>query len=249
MESADKSSSTLNNNHRDNLERVIKTSSELLPTPSNIKRKYKGQYSIGEEIANSITHGIGALLSIAGLVLLIVFALRSGESLKLASGIIFGVSLILEYLASTMYHAIQHPKAKAVLRVIDHSSIYLLIAGSYTPFLFIPLRDHGGIPLMFIIWGVALIGIVVEAFWREKPKWINVVIYVAMGWFIIFKLPTLISVIPSGCLALLVIGGLCYTFGCIFYLMKRVKFMHAIWHLFVLGGSICQFLAVLLYLM
>lgn len=212
-------------------------------------KKHKGQYSIGEEIANSVTHGVGVLLGIAALVLMIVFAVRGGGGLKLVSAIVFGITLILEYLASTLYHAIQPPLAKRVLRVLDHSFIYILIAGSYTPFLLLVLLDHGGLLFLAIVWIIAAIGIVVEAFWREKPKWVNAVIYIAMGWLIVFKIPVIVQLLPVGCLWLLVAGGISYTLGTLFYVLKRVPYFHSIWHLFVLGGSICQFLAVLLYLL
>lgn len=207
----------------------------------------KKQYTVGEEIANSVTHGIGVLLSIAALVLLLVFAHKGGGGVKTASALVFGITLILEYLASTLYHAIQPPRAKRVFRVIDHSCIYLLIAGSYTPFALVTLGDHGGWTIFFLVWSVAVAGIVVEAFWREKPKWVNVVLYVALGWVVIWKIHDLIALLPAPGLWLLVGGGIAYTVGTVFYLLKNIRYMHSIWHLFVIAGSVFQFFAVLLY--
>lgn len=206
-------------------------------------------YTLGEEIANSITHGIGVLLAIAGLVLLIVKAALGGaEPAHLASGIVFGVTLILEYLASTLYHAIQVPAAKRVFRIIDHSSIYLLIAGSYTPFCLITLARAGGIVLFVIVWALAIAGISFEVIGRQRqPRWVTTVIYLCMGWLVVFRLPQLISALDPVALALLAVGGLCYTVGCAFYLMKKVRYMHSVWHLWVLAGSIFQFMAVILY--
>lgn len=206
-------------------------------------------YTMGEEIANSVTHGLGALLGVAALVLLIVKAVADGaEPVRLASAIVFGTSLILEYSASTLYHAITYPPAKRILRIVDHSCIYLLIAGSYTPFTLGPLLSHGGLIIFGIVWVMALAGIVAELFLRERqPRWLTVTIYLVMGWLVIFQLPTLISVLALPCLVLLAAGGLCYTVGTAFYLMKHIRYMHSVWHLWVLAGSVCQFLAVILF--
>ncbi len=208
-------------------------------------------YTVGEEIANSVTHGLGAMLSVAGLVLLIVRAVDAGGAPnELASAIIFGLSLILEYSMSTLYHAITYVPAKRVLRTLDHSCIYLLIAGSYTPFTLGPLLHEGGVVLLVVVWAFALVGIGVEVFLRERqPRWVTITIYLVMGWLVVFRLPQLLASLAPGCLALLVAGGLCYTVGTGFYLAKRVRYMHSVWHLWVLAGSVCQFLAVILYLL
>ena len=208
-------------------------------------------YTVGEEIANSVTHGLGAMLSVAGLVLLIVRAVDAGGAPnELASAIIFGLSLILEYSMSTLYHAITYVPAKRILRTLDHSCIYLLIAGSYTPFTLGPLLEDGGVPLLVVVWAFALAGIGVEAFLRERqPRWVTIAIYLVMGWLVVFRLPQLLASLAPGCLWLLVAGGLCYTVGTGFYLAKGVRYMHSVWHLWVLAGSICQFLAVILYLL
>lgn len=206
------------------------------------------QYSIGEEVGNAVSHGIGAGLAIAALVLLIVFAVKGGGGLKLCSALLFGISLLLEYLFSTLYHALQPPRAKAVFRIFDHAAIYLLIAGTYAPFTLVTLYHDGGVPLCIAIWVVALLGIGIEVVTKERqPKWVSSLIYLALGWCIVFKLPVLVAALPAEGLWLLVAGGLSYTVGIVFYLLKKVPFMHMVWHLFVLGGSVCHVLAVLLF--
>ena len=207
------------------------------------------RYTVGEEIMNAVTHGVGCLLAIAGLVLLIVkAALDGGQPAYMASAIVFGVTLILEYLASTLYHAIQPRAAKRVFRVIDHSCIYLLIAGSYTPFLLITLVDEGGIPMFVIIWLLALAGIGFEMIGRQRqPRWVTILIYLIMGWLVVFRLPQLVAALHPIALILLVVGGVCYTVGTVFYLMKRIRYMHSVWHLWVLAGSVFQFMAVILF--
>ena len=208
-------------------------------------------YTMGEEIANSVTHGLGAMLSVAALVLLIVRAVAAGAAPnELVSAIIFGLTLILEYSMSTLYHAITYVPVKRVLRTLDHSCIYLLIAGSYTPFTLGPLLNDGGVVLLVVVWLFALAGIGVEVFLRERqPRWVTITIYLVMGWLVAFRLPQLLAALAPCCLWLLVAGGLCYTVGTGFYLAKRVRYMHSVWHLWVLAGSICQFLAVILYLL
>ncbi len=206
-------------------------------------------YTLGEEIMNSVTHGVGCLLGIAGLVLLIVkAALGGGHPAALTSAIVYGVSIILEYLASTLYHAIQPHGAKRVFRVIDHSCIYLLIAGSYTPFCLITLEHDGGTVLFFAVWAFALIGIAFEIIMRERqPRWLTGVIYLVMGWLVVFRLPQLIAQLDPLALALLAIGGVCYTIGVPFYVAKKIRYMHSVFHLWVLAGSIFQFMAVILF--
>lgn len=212
----------------------------------DVKRQGR-QYSTGEEIGNAVSHGVGACLSIAALVLLLVFAARGGGGLKTASAVMMGVCLVLEYTFSTLYHAIQPPRAKAVLRVFDHCCIYLLIAGSYAPFTLVTLHDQGGQSICILVWVIALVGILVEAFGRQRqPKWVSAAVYLAMGWLIVFKLPVLVASLPPVGFWLLVAGGLSYTLGVVFYVLKRVPFAHMVWHFFVLGGSVCHVLAVLL---
>ena len=205
--------------------------------------------TVGEEIMNSVTHGVGCLLGIAGLVLLIVFAaLRGGGPAHMAAAIVYGVSIILEYLASTLYHAIQPARAKRVFRIIDHSCIYLLIAGSYAPFALVALADYDGLRLGIVVWAIALVGIVAECLMRERqPKWLSALIYLLMGWLVVFKLPELVALLNPVALALLAVGGVCYTAGVPFYIAKNVRYLHSVFHLWVLAGSIFQFMAVILF--
>lgn len=207
------------------------------------------RYTLGEEIANSITHGIGAALGVAALVVMIVKAATAGSHpASLASAIVFGIALILEYLASTLYHAIAPKGAKRVFRIIDHSCIYVLIAGTYTPFCLITLADTGGIPLCIAVWVLAISGVLFEAFMRERqPHWLTAVMYVAMGWLVVFRLPQLIAALHPTALILLAVGGVCYTIGAAFYVLKKIRYMHTVFHVWVLAGSILQFLAVVLF--
>lgn len=214
-----------------------------------VKAKVERQYSLGEEIANSISHGVGALLSIAALVLLIVFACIHGGGTRVLAAVMMGVSLLLEFLFSTLYHALAHPGAKRVFRILDHSAIYLLIAGSYAPFALITLRERGGLQLAAIVWGIAVVGIVAECFLRERqPKWLSVAIYLALGWMVAFHMTDIVELLPPAAFGLLLAGGLCYTIGCAFYLAKQVPYMHFVWHLFVLAGAICITLSAMLFI-
>lgn len=203
------------------------------------------KYTLGEEIANSVTHGLGALLSIAGLVLLIVFSAFTANSLKITSLTIYGVSLFLLYLISTLYHAIQHKKAKFVFEIMDHSAIYLLIAGTYTPFCLISLKGALGWTIFGIVWGCAALGIVFKVFFVKKFMFLSTLMYILMGWMVVFALKPLIASTSRQTIILLVIGGLFYTFGAVFYVWRKVKYHHMIWHLFVLGGSVFHYFSVL----
>ena len=160
--------------------------------------KAKRRYTVGEEVANSVSHGVGALLSIAALVLLIVRAVSHGGGVRLAAALLMGIGLLVEYLFSTLYHAIAPEKAKRVFRVLDHCGIYLLIAGSYAPFALVALADRGGIALGIAVWAVAIVGIVAECFLREKqPKWLTALIYVILGWAVVFHIVDLYQVLPA----------------------------------------------------
>jgi len=205
----------------------------------------KRDYTVGEEIANSITHGVGVAFSLVALTLMVVYAW--GDTWRLSSGIVFGVSLTLLYAGSTLYHAIPFPRARHVFKIIDHSAIYLLIAGSYTPFTLVTMRENGGWWMFAIVWTLAAIGISTEAFWAYRPRWLSAVVYLFMGWLAVFMIgPMRASLAPNG-LWLLIAGGLCYTLGTVFYVYKKVPYFHMVWHLWVLAGSVCHFLAVLLY--
>lgn len=222
------------------------------PIPAQTKpRPSKGRrdYSLGEEIANSIIHGLGIGLSVSALTLLIVWAARSGDGWKLASAIVYGISLILEYTASTLYHSFPQPSVKHVFKILDHAGIYLLIAGTYTPFTLVTIRETGGWWVFVLIWVLAIAGISLEAAWTYRPRWISAAVYLAMGWLVIFAIKPLVAALPGPGVWLLVAGGLSYTVGTVFYVLKRVPYFHAVWHVWVLGGSVCHFLAVLLYVM
>lgn len=206
------------------------------------------RYSVGEEIANSVSHGVGALLSIAALVLLIVRAVSHGGGVRLAAALLMGIGLIVEYLFSTLYHAIAPAGAKRVFRVLDHCGIYLLIAGSYAPFALVALGEQGGIRLGIIVWSIALAGIVAECFLRERqPKWLTALIYVILGWLVVFRVGDLYQVLPRAAFWLLVAGGISYTVGAIFYIPKKVPYLHFVFHLFTLAGSVCITLSALLF--
>ena len=201
----------------------------------------------GEELANSLTHGIGILLAIAGLVIMTVSASLYGDAWHVTSAAIFGSTLVLLYSASTLYHSIQAPRAKQFFRGLDHSAIYLLIAGTYTPFTLVSLRGPWGWTLFGVTWGLALFGILAQGGFLRRMGALRVLLYLAMGWVVVLAGKPLIAALDPGGLALLAAGGLCYTGGIIFYASKRIPFGHAIWHLFVLAGSILHFLAVQLY--
>ncbi|MEA1939830.1 MAG: hemolysin III family protein [Candidatus Caldatribacteriota bacterium] len=214
-----------------------------------IKEARKPKYqSTGEEIANSITHGIGTGLSIAALVILIIFATRCGNVWKIVSFSIYGTSLILLYLSSTLYHSIIRPKIKNVFRVIDHSAIYLLIAGTYTPITLTLMRGTWGWTLFGIAWAMAIGGIIITVFLLDKLKVLLVISYVVMGSLVIIAIKPMIRMLPQGMIMWLFIGGACYLSGLIFYLWKKLPYHHPIWHIFVLGGSISHFFGILFYL-
>jgi hemolysin III len=204
--------------------------------------------SLGEEIANSITHGIGAGLSIAALVILVVLASKRGDAWRIVSFSIYGATLILLYLSSTLYHSFVNPKIKNIFRILDHSTIYLLIAGSYTPITLTFMRGAWGWTLFGIAWGMAIGGIIVTALLLDKLKVLLVSSYVVMGLLVVIAIKPMIQMLPKGMIIWLFIGGACYILGIIFYLWNRLPYHHPIWHLFVLGGSISHFFGILFYL-
>jgi hemolysin III len=208
-----------------------------------------GLYSRPEELANTITHGVGAALALVGLGLLLVAARRYGNGWHLASATVYGLSMVMLYGSSTLYHGLTAPRAKHACKVLDHSSIYLLIAGTYTPVTLITLRASGGWWLFGVVWGCALVGIAAEAFWVYRPKWLAALVYVAMGWLVVLMVRPLVAGMPPAGLRLLVAGGLAYTLGTPVYALKGVRFTHAGWHLFVLAGSVCHFLAIYWYVL
>ncbi|MDN3651880.1 hemolysin III family protein [Thalassotalea ponticola] len=201
-------------------------------------------YSFAEELVNAITHGVGALLSVAALTLMVMVA---NNAIELTSAIIYGSSMILLFLASTLYHAIAHTPTKQVLKTLDHCAIYLLIAGTYTPFMLISLKGAWGYALLSVVWTLAIIGISFKLIFKQRFPKVSLLTYLAMGWLVVIAAPKMINSVAYGGLVLLASGGVAYTLGAVFYAYKKIPFNHAIWHLFVLAGSICHFLAVYLY--
>ena len=201
--------------------------------------------SIGEEIFNSVTHGIGTLLSIAALVLLVVFAAIKGNAWHVVSFSIFGTTLVTLYLSSTLYHSFTKEKLKNLFARFDHAAIFLLIAGTYTPLLLTVVRGALGWTLFGIIWGVAITGVVIRSIYLTKFRKLMVGVYVAMGWMFIFAIIPLINNLSGISLTFLFLGGGFYSLGVIFYAWRNLKYGHGIWHLFVLAGSIMHFFSVM----
>jgi hemolysin III len=208
---------------------------------------YVHRYSVAEEIANSVTHGVGVVLASAGLTLLVVFAAQTGDPWQIIGGAIFGVTLLVLYTASTLYHSIPHPKAKNVLRVLDHSAIFLLIAGTYTPLSLVNLRGPLGWTLLVVIWTIAFAGVGIAPFLKRYKGAVTATLAAIMGWIAIFAIQPLSQSLGPAGTTLLVAGGLVYTTGIVFYAWRRIPWNHALWHLFVLGGSTLHFFAVLFY--
>jgi hemolysin III len=206
-------------------------------------------YPLGEEIANAVTHGLGVGLGIAGLVILVVQAASLGDPWRVTAFSIYGATMIALYLASTLYHSIPSPAAKRVLQRLDHAAIYLFIAGSYTPLLLVTLRSPMGWTFFGIVWGVALLGCALEFLAGRRWRKLSLGVYLALGWVAVLIFKQIWLNLPAGGIALLVSGGAAYTAGVIFYVWKRLPYSHAIWHLFVLGGSACHFLLFLVHVL
>ncbi|WP_303919190.1 MULTISPECIES: hemolysin III family protein [Draconibacterium] len=213
-----------------------------------MRKKVEAGYrtlSLGEEIFNSITHGIGTLLSIAALVLLVVFAAIKGNAWHVVSFSIFGSSLVLLYLSSTLYHSFTREKLKNLFVRFDHAAIFLLIAGTYTPFVLTTIRGALGWTLFGIIWGLAITGMVIRSIYLTRFRKLMVGIYLAMGWMFLLAIGPIVRNLPASSIAFLFVGGACYSIGVIFYAWRGLKYGHGIWHLFVLAGSIMHFFSVL----
>ena len=208
--------------------------------------KPSSQYTSLEEILHSGSHGLGLLLSIAGLILLVDLSLVRGDARLVTACGVFGVTLILLYLASTLYHGVRDPRVKPVLRMLDHSAIYLLIAGTYTPFTLVSLGGTRGWVLFGVVWALAILGIVLKVAAMGRLRWLSIVLYLGMGWLVVVALEPMVAAVGSAGMWLLFLGGMAYTSGLIFYALRR-PYCHAIWHGFVLAGSILHFFAVLLY--
>ena len=203
------------------------------------------RYSLGEEIFNSVSHGVGALLAIAGTSVLIAFAALYADAWAVVSSCIYGGSLIILYTMSTLYHAITNTRAKSFFRIMDHNTIFFLIAGTYTPYTLVTLRGPLGWTLFGVVWGAAVLGIVLNSIDLERFKKLSMVCYVMMGWVIILAIKPMSSSLSSLSLAFLLIGGIFYTVGIVFYAIKKVKYFHSVWHLFTIAGSIFHFFSIL----
>lgn len=216
-----------------------------------MERKYTDgeiEQTVGEEIANSVTHGVGFLLSVAALTLGVVFAAQNCHAKVITAVSIYGATMCLLYLSSTLFHAFpQDSRAKRIFHIFDHCSIYLLIAGTYTAIMLGPVNEAWGWSLFGVIWGLAVIGIVLKTFFTGRYKILSTITYLAMGWLIVIAFKPLWQGIGPMGLMWLAIGGVCYSLGCVFYLSRRLKFAHMIWHIFVLGGTITHFFGILFH--
>jgi hemolysin III len=204
-------------------------------------------YTIGEEIAHALTHGLGVVLAIIGLTVMVARASLYGTQLHVIGASIFGATLVLMYTASTLYHSIPLPRAKKVLRIIDHSTIYLLIAGTYTPLTLVTLSGTVGWIVFATVWSLAFVGVVFKIFATGRFEKLSLAIYLGMGWCILLAIKPLWRTLETGGLILLIAGGLAYSGGVAFYLWERLRYHHAIWHAFVLAGSVLQYFAVFFY--
>lgn len=210
----------------------------------------KNGQSTNEEIANAVSHGIAALCAIGGFVVLLIFGIKSEKEWSLFSAFFYGSSLIVLYTVSSIYHGLQHKPVKRIFNILDHCSIFLLIAGTYTPVLLISIGGITGWLFFGIQWGIALIGVSLKIVYTGRFNLLSTILYAVMGWIIIIKIDLVKSLLPSGAFWLLVAGGLSYTIGIIFYIIDtRMKFSHFIWHLFVMAGSLLHFLMIVLYVL
>jgi hemolysin III len=200
-----------------------------------------------EELANAITHGIGVILSIVGFAVVVTLSSLHGDVWRISGTAVFGATLVLLYSTSTLYHSFRDEGIKRVLRKFDHAAIFLLIAGTYTPFLLVTLRGLWGWSLFAIVWSLAVIGVVLKFWFAGRFRVVSTLIYIAMGWLVLAALRPLRAALPPAGVWLLVAGGFCYTGGAVFYLWRRLPFHHAVWHLWVMAGSTCHWCAVLLY--
>ena len=203
--------------------------------------------TLSEEIANSISHGVALALAIMATPILIVSAMRAGTTRNIVGVSVFAASMILLYLASTLYHAIPHERAKQIFRVIDHSAIFLLIAGTYTPFTLGVLRGPWGWTIFGIVWGLAIAGLIKKAILGARYTWLSMILYLVMGWLALIAIPQLLERVPLSGLALILAGGIAYTGGITLFAVHRLRYAHFAWHLFVIAGTTCHFFAVLWY--
>ena len=205
-------------------------------------------YSSGEETAHVITHGLGLALSLVGAAFLLSVG-RRGDLRSLICASIYSATLVTLYAASTCYHFLSRPRLRRIARAFDHATIYLLIAGTYTPFTLLTLRGPWGWTIFGVIWGLAALGLCADAFWKRRPKWTSLGLYLGMGWVVVIAFRPLVERLPREGLTLLLAGGLAYTAGTFFYALKRIRYAHAVWHVFVLLGSACHFLTIWRYVL
>jgi len=208
------------------------------------KARGKSEYSVVEEVVHALTHGVGVLLSIAGLSWMLYVSIGAGDPWRITASAIYGATLIVLFLASTVYHGMYRSRHREVFKLLDHCAIYLLIAGTYTPFLLVAMRSDGGWWLFGTIWALATAGIIQKLWLGHRFPRIALASYLVMGWLAVIAAPQLASAIGAHGMAWLVAGGICYSVGAIFYVLDGIPFNHAVWHLFVLGGGICHFLSI-----
>jgi len=202
-----------------------------------------------EEIVNSLTCGIGLCLSVAGLVVLVVLASSGGDAARVVSFSIYGASLVLLYLSAMLYHAFGCRRVKQFFEIMDHAAVYVLIAGTYTPFTLVTLKGAWGWSLFGVVWSLAVFGIVFKSFHVNRFRVFSNVVYLAMGWLIVIAIQPMVQALPLAAIAWLLAGGLLYSFGVLFFAYERLPFGHAVWHLFVMGGSACHFFAIYFYVL
>ena len=210
------------------------------------ERAASSAYGLREQIANSVIHGIGLVASVIAGTVLVTLTAQTGGAREIASVVVFVTTAVILFTASTLYHAIPHPRAQYPLKVFDHCAIFLLIAGTYTPFTLVGLRGGWGWSLFGVVWTLATIGVVLKLFYTGRFKLVSTAVYVAMGWVVVVAIGPLVERVPADTIAWLVAGGVLYTLGTVFYLSRRIPYAHAIWHAFVLGGCVCHFVAVYL---
>jgi hemolysin III len=208
-------------------------------------REQRWPQALREEVASALTHGFGAVAALAGGVVMITLTALHGDGWQLAAAIVFAASMLLLYVASTLYHAIPHPGAKARLKVLDHCAIYLLIAGTYTPFTLVGLRGDVGRNLFIAIWSLAAAGIVFKLFFTGRFKLLSTLVYIAMGWMVIVAIKPVWNALDAWTFGWLLAGGIAYTLGTVFYHRPSMRWSHAVWHLFVITGSVCHYIAVM----
>lgn len=220
----------------------------LLKEVSTSRPTILKRYTLGEEIFNSVSHGVGSLLAVIGTTILVTVSVLYGNREAVIVSLIYGLSLIMLYTMSTLYHAFSSEKVKHIFRIFDHSTIFLLIAGSYTPFLMILLGDEPIARITcYVLWGISILGIVLNSINLDRFSKLSLVLYLVMGWAILLFLPSVVSSLPRAGFWLLLLGGISYTGGVAFFLMPKVRYMHSVWHLFVLAGSVLHYLCILLY--